>query len=387
MSIKNFNYRIMDSLKNHIVIVIALEHYNPLSQLRALGENGISPVFIAINHRVRVASPSKYPSKVHLVESEEEAFDVLMQYYGNVAEETGYKPILSFSDDKTVTFYDKRYDQLKDKFIMFNAGENNRITKFMRKKEIVDCARRHGVPVAHDWLVENGDIPADIEYPVITKAISPVEGSYKGDFHICQDKNELMKAMASIESNQVLIQKYIDKKTEMTYEGFSYNHGKGMYVGVQTHYQYAVKGYYSPLQYCQPRVDGELQEKLNAMLEEIGFEGIWEIEFLVDKDDNIYFLEINFRHATWGYASNVAGSPLPYLWAQAMLTNKAPEQKEFEPFIAMVEPIDYALRVDKGVCSLQEWLTDFKRAKCTYYYNESDMEPWNVVVRNWDKLK
>lgn len=123
------------------------------------------------------------------------------------------------------------------------------------------------------------------------------------------------------------------------------------------------------------------------MLEEIGFEGIWEIEFLVDKDDKIYFLEINFRHATWGYSSNVAGSPLPYLWANAMLTGDAPEQKTFEPFIAMVEPIDYGLRVEKGMCTLQEWLTDFKRAKCTYYYNEQDMNPWKVVCENWDKLK
>ena len=291
----------MESLNNHIVIVIALEHYNPLGQLRALGENGIRPVFIAINHKVRVASVSKWPSKVHLVETEEEAFDVLMREYGDVAEKTGYIPIVSFSDDKTVTFYDQRYDELKDKFIIFNAGKTGRITQFMRKKEIVDCARRHGVPVAPDWLVENGEVPANIEYPVITKAFSPVEGCYKGDFHICQNEEELKKAFAAIESEQVFIQKYIDKKTEMTYEGFSYNHGKGMYVGVQTHYQYAVKGYYSPLQYCQPRVDAELQTKLNAMLEEIGFEGIWEIEFLVDKDDKIYFLEINFRRTSGSF--------------------------------------------------------------------------------------
>lgn len=377
----------MESLKNHMVIVIALEHYNPLGQLRALGENGVQPIFIAINHRVRMASASKWPQKVHLVENEEEAFEVLMKEYGNVAEKTGYKPILSFSDDKTVTFYDRRYDELKDKFIMFNAGETGRITKFMRKKEIVDCARRHGVPVAPDWLVENGEIPADIEYPVITKAFSPVEGCYKGDFHICQNEEELKKAFTAIESEKVFIQKYIDKKTEMTYEGFSYNHGKGMYVGVQTDYIYPTKGYYSPLMNVYPRVDASLQEKLNAMLAEIGFEGIWEIEFLVGKDDKIYFLEINFRHATWGYSSNVAGSPLPYLWANAMLTGCAPEQKQFEPFIAMVEPIDYGLRVDKGICTLPEWLTDFKRAKCTYYYNEQDIEPWNVVVKNWDKLK
>ena len=377
----------MEELKNHLVIVIALEHYNPLSQLRALGENGVRPVFIAINHKVRMASASKWPSKVHLVESEEEAFEVLMKEYGDVAEKTGYKPILSFSDDKTVTFYDRRYDELKDKFIMFNAGETGRITKFMRKKEIVDCARRHGVPVAPDWLVENGQIPADIEYPVITNAFSPVEGCYKGDFHICMNEAELKEAFEGIESDMVFIQKYIDKKTETTYEGFSYNHGKGMYVGVQTDYIYPTKGYYSPLMNVYPRVDASLQERLNEMLAEIGFEGIWEIEFLVDKDDKLYFLEINFRHATWGYSANVAGSPLPYLWAQAMLTGKAPEQKQFEPFIAKVEPIDFGLRVDKGVCTLAEWLTDFKRAKCTYYYNEQDMEPWKVVVANWDKLK
>lgn len=135
----------MESLKNHLVIVIALEHYNPLSQLRALGENGIRPVFIAINHKVRVASASKWPSKVHLVENEEEAFDVLMKEYGDVAEKTGVKPILSFSDDKTLTFYDEKYDDLKDKFIMFNAGETGRITKFMRKRK--------------SWIV-----PAGMEY-------------------------------------------------------------------------------------------------------------------------------------------------------------------------------------------------------------------------------
>ena len=99
----------VNALKDRVVIVIALEHYNPLSQLRALGENGVRPVFIAINHKVRVASPSKWPSKVHLVDTEEEAFDVLMKEYGDVAEKTGKKPILSFSDDKTVAFYDKMY--------------------------------------------------------------------------------------------------------------------------------------------------------------------------------------------------------------------------------------------------------------------------------------
>lgn len=371
----------------HLFIVIALEHYNPLGVIRALGENGIAPVFIAINHNVRMASASKYPQRAHLVENEQEAYDVLIKEYGNVYKKSGFKPILCFSDDKTVTFYDNLYDELKENFILFNAGKSGRITKFMRKKEIVDCARRHGIPVAKYWLVENGQIPSDIEYPVITKSISPVEGGYKNDFNICVNEEELRSAFEQINTKEVFLQLYIDKKTEITYEGFSYDKGKGMFVGVQTDYIYATKGYYSPLMNVYPRKDANLQAKLNNMLEEIGFEGMWEIEFLVDNEDNLYFLEINFRHSTWGYASCVAGSPLPYLWGKAMLTGQAPEQKEFEPFIAMVEPIDFGLRVNKGICTLPEWLTDFKRAKCTYYYNEADPEPWNVVVKNWDKLQ
>ena len=60
-------------------------------------------------------------------------------------------------------------------------------------------------------------------------------------------------------------------------------------------------------------------------MSEIGFEGVYSIEFLIDQNDNYWFCEINFRNSTWSYAATVAGMPLPILWAEAMLTGKKPE--------------------------------------------------------------
>ena len=47
-------------------------------------------------------------------------------------------------------------------------------------------------------------------------------------------------------------------------------------------------------------------EKLKEILKEIGYEGIFEIEFLVDENDQLWFCEINFRNSTWSYASTCA---------------------------------------------------------------------------------
>ena len=52
----------------------------------------------------------------------------------------------------------------------------------------------------------------------------------------------------------------------------------------------------------------------------------------------------------------------------------------------MVEPIDYAKRIELGVSTPGEWLVDFKKADCGFYYSEEDLEPFYEMVRNWDKL-
>lgn len=375
--------------KDHLVIVFAIDHYNPLGVIRSLGQNGIRPIYIAIRHRVELGVKSKYVSKVYQVDSVEEGYQVLMDQYGE-AYKTGKKPFVLFSDDKSVGYFDLHYDEVKDIFICFNAMHTQgRIMEFMDKKNILDLAKKHGLDVLEPVVVDRGEIPENLEYPIITKDINPNAGGWKSDVFVCHNEDELKEAFKKISSPKVLLQKYVEKKTEFAFEGCSVNGGKSTLIAIKSTYRYAIPAYYSPFMDCESLHDDKLKAALEGMLEEIGFEGIFEIEFLVDKDNHPWFLEINFRNATWSYAATRAGMPLPYIWVKGMLNGQIdPENyKEVsDGFTAMVEPIDYAKRIELGVGTPGEWLADFKKANCCFYYSEDDLAPFYEMVKNWDKL-
>lgn len=377
-------------LKDHICIAFAIEHYNPLGVIRSLGEAGISPDYIAVNGRAKVASTSKYINNCHYVDNVEDGYKVLMSEYGSVTESTGKKPIIFCSDDRTIGYLDEHYEELKDKFIFYNAGEAGRITKYMDKHEILELAKKHGLKVLENIVVKRGEIPEGLEYPIITKSISPNVGGWKSDVHICHSEEELKAAFEQIEAHTVLVQKYIEKKNEYCMEGFSGPDGKQTFISIASTYSYLLPDYYSPRQDVKNFNNKFLQDALSGMIKEIGFSGIFEIEFLIDQDDTLYFGEINFRNATWSYASTVAGMPLPVLWAKAELEGGFDSKKIYkeipEGFYAMVEPIDYGKRVGTGMINAMEWAADFKNANCTYYYNKDDPEPFKEMCINFDKL-
>ena len=120
------------------------------------------------------------------------------------------------------------------------------------------------------------------------------------------------------------------------------------------------------------------------MMEIIGFEGIFEIEFLIDQNGEYYFDEINFRNSPWSYPATYLGANIPKLWMESMLTQTI----TFEPleipsdFTAMIEPVDYAKRVESGMIPFSEWLSDFKNANVTFYHDEDDLEPYYLMMEN-----
>ena len=187
----------------------------------------------------------------------------------------------------------------------------------------------------------------------------------------------------------MVIQRYIDKKNEYCLDGISFDKGRSILIPIESTYNYLIKGYYSPYMTVKPFVNAEIKKSLDGMFEEIGFEGIYSIEFLIDKDDNYYFSEINFRHSTWGYASTIVGMNIPELWIKGMLEKKIPtdSKKDFEPFTAMVEPIDYQKRVIERNMDLKEWIGELLDCKCLFYFNKADMEPFFEMVRNNEKLR
>ncbi len=379
-----------DRYNGHLVIVFALEHYNPLNMIRAMGENAVNPVYISVKRRYEVATKSKYISKLYRVASVEEGYELLMREYSDEVDKIGKKPYILFSDDKSVGYFDLRYDEWKDMFITYNAGHRGRINEFMDKYEIQQCAKRHGFKVLDSYVIGRDDkLPKNLWYPIITKDISPNSGSWKGDVYICRDEKELREAIAKIESSQIMIQHFVDKQNELALEGYTINHGTEMQIITEMKWKYLIQGYYSPYHDVKMFEDKEMEAKLLSMFTEIGFEGVFEVEFLIDKDGTYYFMETNFRASAWNPTCKFAGMPLPYLWIKGMengYINPA-DRKSFEPFTSMSEVIDYGKRVEGGMCSIAEWLRDFKDAKCVYIYDKEDRGPWDEVIKNWERFK
>ena len=377
-------------LQDYLFIAFAIEHYNPLGVIRSLGQNGIHPDYIAIKGRIRLSSKSKYLNRVHEVDTVEEGYEVLLREYGDVAQKTGKKPFIICSDDKTIGYLDLHYDDLKDKFTFFNAGQKGRINDYMDKFRILELAKKHGLNILDSRVVNRGEIPSDLVYPIITKSISPNSGGWKSDVFICENSYELNEAFKKIKSEEEMLQRFVEKKYEYAVEGCSVNHGKETLLSIYSTYNYLIKGYYSPY-----RTSGSFDKEdtigkgLRGMIEEIGFEGIFDAEFLLGPDGQYYFLEINFRNTTWSYASAVVGMPLPYIWTKSMLEGKIIDgafKPTKKPFLCMVEPIDYNLRCKQRGYRKIRWFGELLKCKCKDYWNWRDLRPSIMTLKNWTKL-
>lgn len=359
---------------NHIIF--GFEHYNPLGIARSLGESGIMPTGIIIKNNRKITSKSKYFKEIYFVNNIEEGYKILKTEF------SGKDNFIFTSDDQIENYLDEHYDELRDNFYFFNCGQKGGVATYQNKYNILKMAEKHGISYLKTWTVNRGEIPDDIQYPIITKAIISTLDNWKDDMIICHNENELMEAYKVIRSEKILLQKYIKKKNELCMEGCSVNRGKDALISIASTYNYQLEDSYSPYMTVSNLKNDDLKTKLKSMIEDIGFEGIFEIEFLIDQDDSLYFLEINFRNSTWSYASTVAGMPLPIIWTKGMkgeCTVSDCEVEIKEPFNAMVEFDDYRRRVKTGKISKMEWLKELKNAKCKYYLDKNDIKPFLSV--------
>ena len=357
----------IEELKRHTFVVLGQEHYNPLGIVRTLGENGIRPTVIVYGGGLRLTSKSKYAARVCAVDTVEEAYGELLGFVGRCADA---RPFVLTSDDTTESYLDERYDELRDRAFFFNAGKAGGATSFMDKKAILTAAEVHGLNVLKAVVTERGVVPEGLEYPVITKAITPTMGAWKNDMHICRNEAELRKAFESIRSDEVLVQKYIVKKNELCMEGFAGPGGRDMMVTIASTYNYYLPMSYSPYMTVRNLDNPQLEGRLRELIADIGFTGVFEIEFLEDEDGKLWFGEVNFRNSTWSYASSCAGMPLALMWADSQLTGSVDHtllRKVPDGFTAMVEPTDFQERVKTKKVSISEWLRDLRVANCRYY--------------------
>lgn len=382
----------INRIKKHLFIVMGCEHWNPLGVIRSLGENGIYPVVMLVKSDVKIASVSRYVEKrkLYIVNSYEEMYKILLKKFSHYK----LKPFIIPCDDNITELLDKKWDKIKDSFFVSNAGESGRITHFMNKWTICELARKNGLNIAASWQVKKGEIPQDIVYPVITKPLTSYVG-WKNDYYVCYTEKELKDAFKVIKGEDILLQQFISKVNELCLDGIVVNHGKDLFIAIASKYTYILPDYYSMEMVVSNFNDKYFQDVLNKMFKEIGYEGIFSAEFMIDKDGKFWFLEINLRNSGWSYASTKLGMNLPLLWADGMLNGKKPinaRKRIPDNYIALAEVSDFEHRVRRlKQISALKWFKGVLNADCLYVWNSRDIKPaiiyWYCKIIRFIKKK
>lgn len=369
------------SINEHLFIILASYSSNTLGQIRSLGEKGIRPIAVLSSISTFRIDKSKYISKLYCVNSFNEGLDLIIKKFENKEK----KPFIYTDCDEVMGILDKRYQELKDGFYIWNAGQSGRLAHFMEKSVQFDLAKECGMNVPKTEIVKVGKTPQVLNYPIFTKATDSYTNIWwKANTYICYNEKELRKAYSKMDTERIILQEYIIKQDETPIEGISINGGKHIALFGQTrNYRMSDKSY-GTYRYIEEFKDVKLSSQIKEFIQKVGYTGAFEVEFIIDKNGTPYFLEVNFRISQPNYAFTIFGANIPYIYATSILNNKiATEQIHYnnkKPLNIMYEFEDFKSSVLTRKISLMKWLKDVKRCDVFLFYNKEDKMPFFYTI-------
>ncbi|MCR4315548.1 MAG: acetyl-CoA carboxylase biotin carboxylase subunit [Planctomycetes bacterium] len=198
---------------------------------------------------------------------------------------------------------------VEDAGMKFIGPPSDVIAKMGDKDAAKKLARAAGVPVVpgSDGLVANEEealsVAAEIGYPVIIKATKGGGGRGMRVAHNAISLRSIFsqaKAEAGIafHDDSVFIEKFIDKPRHVEIQFIADTHGNIVTLGerdcsVQRRHQKLIEE--SPCPVLLPEVRKRMEEATVALAKSSGYVNAGTAEYILDQDQNFYFLEVNAR--------------------------------------------------------------------------------------------
>lgn len=360
------------------VVLIGESHHNGLGLVRTFGINGIKPygIIIGKNSEKSFLHKSKYWKKTWSVLNEEDAVQILTKEFGNEKK----KPVVIPWSDGMAELLDKKLNDLSTQFILPSlSNEQGAIVNLMDKQKQVEFAATHGIKMLETQVLEDFSKKETIKisYPRILKPVASIEG-VKNDIVICENEDEFEKALQRLKEigyKRILIQNYLKERKEYLLTGAVTNKLKSFSIALNIR-QWPIgmgSGSYSELEVAKSII--LYGNKMLELLQQIGFNGLIDIEIFCDKDNNFFINEFNWRssgrnfvslytevYSAYQYYCSVIGQPV-----RGKCVN---DKKGF----AMNEATDLR-HVVYGNLSLREWLHCVCKTKSYALWYAKDLKP------------
>jgi propionyl-CoA carboxylase alpha chain len=176
----------------------------------------------------------------------------------------------------------------------------------IESKKLAAAAGVSTVP-GHLGVIENVDdaasIAGSIGYPVMIKASAG--GGGKG-MRIAHDRTELHEGFSSAQheakssfgDDRVFLEKYIEEPRHIEIQVLGDAHGNVVHLGerecsIQRRHQKVVEE--SPSPFLDPETREAMGAQAVALAKAVGYRSAGTVEFIVDRNKNFYFLEMNTR--------------------------------------------------------------------------------------------
>ena len=363
----------------NIIVIGSGNHHNTLGVIRALGESGYGVDLITYgSSRKNYVAHSKYVNTHHSLKSIDDLSSFLMAR----KQTTDKEVIISCADGVTEQLNNHKCS-LESRYTFPGIPEEGKMVKLMDKTTMIQMAADRGVKAPQVWM-----LPEDREkvtFPCMTKVHISSHGA-KTDIIICYTEDQLNEFLRD-NTDDIFAQAYIKKKEEVQFIGCSLDDGEKIIIpGMSKVLRSQPNTNTGFLEYgpIDPFYK-ETVENAKKYIRDCQYSGLFSFEIMRGWDDQIWFLEINFRNDGNAWCTTKAGINLPVIWVKACLgVDYSDEICEPQRIIMMPEFQDLKLVIQRKI-SLCQWMKDWKRTDYFMEYDKNDPGPfWHYIL---DKFK
>ena len=293
------------------------------------------------------------------------------------------KMLLIPADDLVANIADQYMKRLGKYYVMPNINNTpGEIGRLMGKDVQKKLAAEFGLPVINSCSIKayKGvfEIPETVTYPCFIKP-NISKNSSKSKMRRIDSEEELRETLTEYSRRKavdMLVEDFIDIGREYSILGLSTRDGvvsPGFFGvlegGHGPHRGVAMTGELLPTEIQQ-----ELIDQISAFIGTLGYNGLFDVDLIMDTSGKMYFVELNLRYGASGYAVTQSGANLPGMFADYMLMDKPIDLdvavKEFrKPFISEKIMIEEYVN---GYLTAEERKKHFKNVDIHFVYDDVD---------------
>jgi acetyl-CoA carboxylase, biotin carboxylase subunit len=217
--------------------------------------------------------------------------DAIHPGYGFLSENANFAKVCEASE---ITFIGPRPE------IIEMMGEKDRARREVKSAGLPTVPGSDGAIEGEEQLAKEA---AKIGYPLILKAVAG--GGGRG-MRVVRKQEELLAAYETARSEaqqafgtpDVYAERFIDNPRHIEFQVLGDQHGKIIHLGerecsIQRRHQKLIEESPSPV--LDPKVRKDMGAKVVKALQKVGYTNAGTVEFLMDQDGSIYFIEMNTR--------------------------------------------------------------------------------------------